>query len=69
MDPALRERLHRPDLPTSSPATVGELASFSVAQEAAIVVSEDRTKEAVASLDDCSAANQALAAKLGKIKP
>lgn len=68
MDPVLRQKAHRPELPAGPPTKVSDLAAFSVAQEATIAVMEGRLGDAVKAMDDCNTTNAALASTVPAAK-
>lgn len=49
-----------PALPAGPPTPVAVLAGFSVGQEAALLLSEQKRAAAIAALDDCNTQNAAL---------
>jgi hypothetical protein len=62
VSPVLREPCPRPDF--QAVQTVGELAAFSVRQEAAVAVCDARRSAAVAVIDAANAMNAQMAEKL-----
>lgn len=59
-----REPVAMPPLPDGPPTTIADVLIFSVRQEEAVQLAERRRAAAIKAIDDCNAANAALAREL-----